>query len=398
MRTEEKNRMKEPLHATLLRVIALKKAANKKRTAGNYQSALNKFSSYLERSPKSISLPGLTPALVQDYKCKLEQQGNLSPGTIDFYLRTLRAMYNHAVNYLPSGPPGVHPFTGVRTNVPPTRKRNLCQDDICRLTSLDPPRKRSCGEALHIALFSFYARGMCFIDIFNLQKSNISNGYIYYNRSKTNVPMQVQITAEMQTIIDTYAGSPQATPWVFPFLHEKRRGKGNISSQSALKRINRNLRAIGKKANLPFELTTYTMRYSWATMMLEAGAEVSMISQCMGHTSIHTTEIYLNKISAQKVDKIAGNMLDTMVRNTAGTEKETDIKKKENTPKSRKPAPPRAKPRQQDKKKCPSLTKKGTFFGKSLNVLCLTGCKDRIFNNMNKIYNKIFISSPMENM
>lgn len=61
-------------------------------------------------------------------------------------------------------------------------------------------------------------------------------------------------------------------------------------------------------------------------MMLEADSELGVISQSLGHTSLHTTEIYLERLSIGKIDKAADSMLDHLVR---------PAKKKENHTKKR---------------------------------------------------------------
>lgn len=48
--------------------------------------------------------------------------------------------------------------------------------------------------------------------------------------------------------------------------------------------------------------------------MLEAGKSVEVISQCMGHTSIRTTQIYLSSISTTKVDREVNDMLNRFIR------------------------------------------------------------------------------------
>ncbi|GKG75112.1 hypothetical protein CE91St1_42550 [Parabacteroides goldsteinii] len=64
--------------------------------------------------------------------------------------------------------------------------------------------------------------------------------------------------------------------WVFPFLHEKLVGKGVLTAQSSLHRVNEYLKEIGDRLNLPYPLTTYVMRHSWASLMLESGSEIGV--------------------------------------------------------------------------------------------------------------------------
>ena len=71
--------------------------------------------------------------------------------------------------------------------------------------------------------------------------------------------------------------------WLFPFLHDRIQGKGTVTAQSSLHRINSYLKQIGDDLGYLQPLTTYVMRHSWASMMLEAGAEIGVISQSIKH-------------------------------------------------------------------------------------------------------------------
>lgn len=309
-------------------LIQKKNEAGKDRTASNYLSAWNKFATFLGQRKAGFKLSELDSEIVRQYRLWLlndEASGNnmLTAGSQNFYLRNLKAIYNKIRKELNFNLPAGNPFEGVQIPVPPTRKRALPKQKISMLTKLSlyeitklPAFKDRPGrlEALQLSLFLFYARGMCFIDVYLLEQENIRGEYIHYVRSKTGVALQVKITLEMHTIMKQY--KRKDSPWVFPFLHEKMMGKGKISPQSALHRINTYLKEVGKAFNFPIPFTTYVMRHSWASMMLEADSEISVISQSMGHTSLQTTEIYLGQLSISKMDKASDHMLDYLVRKT----------------------------------------------------------------------------------
>lgn len=61
--------------------------------------------------------------------------------------------------------------------------------------------------------------------------------------------------------------------------------------------------------------------------MLEAGYPVELIGQCLGHTSVNTTHIYLSRISSGRVDTAVNEMFNRMVRPLTG--------RKDGTPKRR---------------------------------------------------------------
>lgn len=306
-----------PMSACVNRLIERKREAARDRTAANYRSAWKKFVAFLGRKARGLTIADMTTGMIQDYLMWLlqdEKSGNikLSPGTQDFYLRNLKAIYNNIKKDLHYGEPIGNPFDGLSITVPTTRKRALPERDIKRLANLDLSGKPDQLAALHLSLFLFYARGMCFVDAYKLEQENVHNGYIQYKRSKTQVTLQVKITAEMYKIILIYKRTNSR--WVFPFLHEKLLGNGPLTAQSSLHRINGYMKEIGDELRLPYPLTTYVMRHSWASLMLEAGSEIGVISQSLGHMSLQTTEIYLGQLSKSKMDRASEEMLNHHVR------------------------------------------------------------------------------------
>lgn len=310
-------------------LIRSKIEEGKKRTAGNYQSAWNRLSTFLGARVSEFTFADLTTDFLHHYLFWLMQGEEgaylpLKPGSLDFYMRNLKTMYNRIVQDKQIDAPKESPFAGLQIKVPPTRKRALPSRDLQNLATLERPEKPYACMALHLALFLFYARGMCFVDVFNLRHSNINDDYIHYTRSKTGVAMQIKITPEMKNIIFAYRRFNN--PWIFPFLHEKAGGEGEITAQSALRRVNRHLKKMGESLQFEQPFTTYVMRHSWASMMLEANSEIGIISQSLGHMSLRTTEIYLGRISVSKIDRASDNMLNNLVRSPARKQKKIQQK------------------------------------------------------------------------
>lgn len=309
-------------------IIEKKVQSGKQRTADNYRSCLNKLLLYLGEQASSFSLQDLTSHRVHGFTNWLLTQHPDNPRSADFYLRGVRSLYNQSVTAC--GLPlvsGDTPFTGVRLPKGLSTRRALSQEELQELfipklrTRLSPSGR----QTLDILQFIFYSCGMVFQDVYNLRWEMISDDgkHISYLRSKTTYPIGVSLPLEAKVIMERYRQEGESR--VFPFLYAKQMDGSPCSEQSALRRINRHATRIGKLAGLSLPLTTYVMRHTWATLMLETGKSVELISQCLGHTSIQTTQIYLSRISTHRIDMAVNDMYNRVLR------PKRERKKKNNT-------------------------------------------------------------------
>jgi integrase/recombinase XerD len=81
----------------------------------------------------------------------------------------------------------------------------------------------------------------------------------------------------------TFAGKGRGTPALFL----NTRG-GRLSRQSAWTV----LRACAERAHLGGHLSPHTLRHSFATHLLEGGADVRVVQELLGHASVTTTQVY----------------------------------------------------------------------------------------------------------
>lgn len=267
---------------------------NKQRTAETYTSTLSSFRRF--RNGEDIILDDVTPDLMQEYEAFLKANG-MTRNTISFYNRILRAVYNRAVEKGLSEQR--NPFRHVYTGIDRTVKRALPLKVIRRLRGLDLSQRPNCDMARDMFLFSFYTRGMSFIDMAYLRKSDLCNGILSYRRRKTGQRMFVRWEKCMQEIIDKYPNA--RTEYLLPIL----RGTENERTQyrSTQRLVNNNLKKIASMARLPVNLTMYVSRHSWASIARSQHIPVSVISEGMGHDSESTTQIYLASLDNSIIDK-----------------------------------------------------------------------------------------------
>ena len=73
--------------------------------------------------------------------------------------------------------------------------------------------------------------------------------------------------------------------------------------ESAQRLYNKRLKILSDILQISPALTSYVARHSWATIAHHKGIPLSVISQGMGHTSTHTTNIYLASLDHSVIDK-----------------------------------------------------------------------------------------------
>ena len=78
-----------------------------------------------------------------------------------------------------------NPFRHVYTGVDKTVKRAVPLSAIKRMKNLDLSLQPNLEFARDMFLFSFYTRGMSFIDMAHLKKKDLQNGFLSYRRRKT---------------------------------------------------------------------------------------------------------------------------------------------------------------------------------------------------------------------
>lgn len=268
------------------------------RTSETYQSMVISFCKFRQY----VMLEDINSELIRSYESWMRQQG-LTMNTCSFYMRILRAIYNRAIDrgFVEYNNPFRHVYTGIDK----TLKRALDLRTIRRLKALDISSKPTLSLARDIFMFSFYTRGMSFVDIAFLRKSDLSHGVLRYRRRKTNQPLIVRWEKCMQEVVERYDTSN--SPYLLPII--TRAGDERNQYLKASSKINRDLKVLGKMLGLQMPLTMYVARHSWATIARDKRIPISIISESMGHESEMTTRIYLSSISHHEIDRANHSIL-----------------------------------------------------------------------------------------
>lgn len=281
------------------------KQIGKRRTAETYTTALNSFERF--RGEEDILLDEFDSNLMVEYEIYLKSVG-LCPNTSSYYMRSLRAIYNRAVDKELTLQR--YPFKHVYTGIDKTVKRAIPLKMIRQIRDLDLSLNPMLDYARDIFMFSFYTRGMSLIDMAYLKKSDIRNGILSYRRQKTNQQLFIKWEIPMQEIVDKYDTS--ATPYLLPIIRNMQDDSRRLY-RNASHLINAKLKIIGEQLDSPIPLTSYVARHTWASVAKSKNVPISTISEAMGHDSENTTRIYLATLDTSIVDRANSLILKSLL-------------------------------------------------------------------------------------
>ncbi len=307
----------ESLFVYMSHLISLLMKNGQHRTMQHYKATLGSFRRF--RAGKDIALKDIDTEEIQSYEAYLRNVAKVCSNTSSFYLRILRAAYNKAVEKGLAAQQ--RPFRNVYTGIAKTRKRAVPTEVISQLRHLEStvrltPRQEMARDAF---LMSFYLRGMSFIDLAHLRKSDLRDGYLHYVRSKTGQRLSIRWERQMQEIVDKYRSQTQSSPYLLPFLtggrcEDRNKAMDNGQEDSRLyhnaeARMAYHLKRLGAKIGINGKLTLYVARHSWATAARGHHVSLSVISEALGHNSETTTQIYLRSIQTSEIDDANAKVL-----------------------------------------------------------------------------------------
>jgi integrase len=294
------------------KVIDRFKASGQIKNAEVYKDTKRNLSHFT--NDKDIHFSDVDVLFLNKFEEYLRANGK-GPNTIYVYLRTLRALINKAIKedvtsdqYYPFRNFSLSKYAKIKTE-----KRAISRDDIEKIKTVNLSSEPALILAQKIFLFSFYCRGMNFIDIAYLKWKDIQSDRLTYTRQKTKELFNLELMEPAKQILkyfrpQTYDGKDS---YVFPIFNE-----AHVSPQTRhnrktkmLRQINQDLKKIGEKAKIEGELTTYVARHSYATILKRSGISTTIISQALGHDSEKTTQVYLESFENSVLDEASKALL-----------------------------------------------------------------------------------------
>lgn len=196
-----------------------------------------------------------------------------------------------------------------------TKKIAIKLDKVSKLKEL----KLIPGSAMHFAqqifLFSYYCRGMNFVDITYLKWKQVSDNHISYVRKKTRGKFEIPINQYNKPIIDYFKANYRLDGgFVFPIIdlsiHQTIKQQ-YTRKKTAIKAVNDNLKKLAKLIGEPnLRLTTNVGRHSYATGLKRSGANTSYITEALGHATQEQTQTYLDEFEKGEIESWENKMFE----------------------------------------------------------------------------------------
>ena len=281
-------------------------SANRLRYADMYKCTMHsliKFNKHLD-----IPFSDMDTIWLKRYEVWLQSQG-LAINTLGTRFRHLRVIYNFAIEekIVKSE---YYPFNSFKVSKlsQTTAKRSIQKDEILSVLNYQGQTPLEC-LAIDLFTFSYLAAGINFGDIARLTKDNILENRLIYIRKKTQKQIKVSLQEQDIKLIQKY--SMPDNPYLFPILssfHKTEQQKVN-RIHKIIAKVNKSLKEIGERLNIPIDLTTYVARHSFATVLKRSGVNTSLICEALGHSSERVTQIYLDNFGNDQMEDAMKNLL-----------------------------------------------------------------------------------------
>ena len=292
-------------HEDLIRNLL---ASDKTGTAKVEKDTLNALQRFFGK--KDISFNELDYSNLKKFEAYCISRGNRE-SSIAIRMRTLRSVFNQAIrNQVITEKQ--YPFRQYKISKlkESGKKEYLNEEEIEKLKKYEP-KDEKLSFAKDMFLFSYYARGINFLDLIKLEKKFLNIDRIDYIRSKTGVPVSFKINDYARNIMEKYK-SEDSSKFIFNIMNTEKPTQiylKNRSKKVLTYYVNMQLKEIMKELQIKKNISYYCARHSFATVLKFNNISIETIREAPGQKDIKSTMSYLNGLPDNKLDKIIDEVL-----------------------------------------------------------------------------------------
>jgi integrase/recombinase XerD len=244
-------------------------------TVRSYISAVEEFASYFRKRPDQLG-----PENIRAYQVHLFRDRKLSPGTVEqrgaalrfFFVKTLRRPYL----------PDHIPFPKRQRRLPTV----LSQDEVTRLID-------AASNLMHrTILMTLYSTGLRRAELCALNVADIDSErmVIHVRHGKGGRDRDVLLSPKLLETLREYWRWIKPKTYLFPGMVNNWRADVPINHKVVWVAV----KEAAERARITKRVSPHTLRHSFATHMLEAGADLRTIQVLLGHAKLADTTVYLH--------------------------------------------------------------------------------------------------------
>lgn len=257
-----------------------------------------------------ITFRDLSVDAIYKYQSFLNGNNN-SQSTIGIRIRTLRAVFNKAIKR-EIIPVSMYPFNKFKVSkIKESGKKEYLSEEELELMKTDELFDKNDIIARDMFLLSYYGRGINFIDLMQLKKTDIYKDTITYKRSKTGVIVNFKLNEYWKRKIQEYT-PPSNSIYLFNIIHDNQDSPTYINNKKEkyLKTyINPSLKRMITNLGIQKKITYYCARHSFATILKFNNISIDIIKEALGHKDIKSTMSYLNTLPSNTLDKMIDDII-----------------------------------------------------------------------------------------
>jgi len=291
-------------------------------TLDNYRKdlfqGLDYFSFYLKKEDYAVSPGEINYKIFRSYLAFLQKKG-LARSTIARRLAAWRAYYRYLVreNIVAENPIGTIPSPKIEKRLP----KFLYEDEAAVLVEA-PALNYPLGMRDRALLETLYAGGLRVNELVTLDLGDLDlgSGYVRVMGKRARerlVPLGSKAVEALRKYLDEarprlLTGATVKSSLVKPGIKTAPGKTPSISSAVFLNRSGERLsvRGIRKiidkytaKAGLNQKISPHTMRHSFATHLLNAGADLRSVQELLGHMRLSSTQVYTH-VTGEKLKQV----------------------------------------------------------------------------------------------
>ena len=245
------------------------------RTIESYLHAVEDFARYFGKRPDLLDQEH-----IRQYQLHLIQDRKFAVNTIVariaalrfFFVKTLRRPYQR--EDLPS----------------PKRPKRLptvlSQEEVARLID-------SAGNLFHYTiLMTLYATGLRRAELCQLRVSDVDSQrmVLHVHKGKGNRDRDLPLSPKLLETLRTYWRWRKPKTYLFPSRVNRSQADKPITTKAVYFAVQQ----AAKRAGFQKPVSPHTLRHSWATHLLENGADLRTIQLLLGHADLEHTTVYLH--------------------------------------------------------------------------------------------------------